>query len=46
MTDEHSNHYYNKNLQPYANSLRKEMIKAGGMCINNCLRNIICKHTS
>jgi very-short-patch-repair endonuclease len=28
MTDEHSNHYYNKNLQPYANRLRKEMTKA------------------
>jgi very-short-patch-repair endonuclease len=24
----HSNHYYNKNLQPYANRLRKEMTKA------------------
>ena len=28
MTNEHSNHYYNKNLQPYANRLRKEMTKA------------------
>ena len=28
MTDEHSNHHYNKNLQPYANQLRKEMTKA------------------
>ena len=28
MTDEHSNHYYNKNLPPYANRLRKEMTKA------------------
>ena len=28
MTDMHSNHYYNKNLQPYANRLRKEMTKA------------------
>ena len=28
MTDEHSNHNYNKNLQPYANRLRKEMTKA------------------
>jgi len=28
MTDGHSNHYYNKNLQPYANRLRKEMTKA------------------
>ena len=25
---EHSNHNYNKNLQPYANRLRKEMTKA------------------
>jgi very-short-patch-repair endonuclease len=24
----HSNHYYNKNLQPYANRLRKDMTKA------------------
>ena len=28
MTVEHSNHYYNKNLQPFANKLRKEMTKA------------------
>ena len=28
MTDEYSNHYYNKNLQPNANRLRKEMTKA------------------
>ena len=28
MTDGYSNHYYNKNLQPYANRLRKEMTKA------------------
>lgn len=28
MTDEHSNHHYNKELQPYANRLRKEMTKA------------------
>jgi very-short-patch-repair endonuclease len=28
MTDDFSNHYYNKNLQPYANRLRKEMTKA------------------
>jgi very-short-patch-repair endonuclease len=28
MTDKHSNHFYNKNLQPYANRLRKEMTKA------------------
>lgn len=28
MTDEYSNHYYNKNLQPYANRLRKGMTKA------------------
>src|SRR5574339_475585 len=28
MTDEYSNHHYNKNLQPYANHLRKEMTKA------------------
>ena len=28
MPDEHSNHHYNKNLQPYANRLRKEMTKA------------------
>src|SRR6185503_992952 len=28
MTDKHSNNNYNKNLQPYANRLRKEMTKA------------------
>jgi very-short-patch-repair endonuclease len=28
MTDRHSNHFYNKNLQPNANRLRKEMTKA------------------
>ena len=28
MTDEYSNHFYNKNLQPNANRLRKEMTKA------------------
>ena len=28
MTDMHRNHYYNKNLQPNANRLRKEMTKA------------------
>jgi very-short-patch-repair endonuclease len=28
MTDKHDNHYYNKNLQPFANRLRKEMTKA------------------
>ena len=28
MTDGYSNHYYNKNLQPFANRLRKEMTKA------------------
>ena len=28
MTDEYSNHYYNKNLQPCASRLRKEMTKA------------------
>lgn len=28
MTDKYSNHYYNKNLQPNANRLRKEMTKA------------------
>lgn len=28
MTDKYSNHHYNKNLQPYANRLRKEMTKA------------------
>ena len=28
MTGKHDNHYYNKNLQPYANSLRKKMTKA------------------
>ena len=26
MADEYSNHFYNKNLQPNANRLRKEMI--------------------
>ena len=28
MSTKHSNHYYNKDLQPYANRLRKEMTKA------------------
>ena len=28
MTDEYSNHFYNRNLQPNANRLRKEMTKA------------------
>lgn len=28
MPDKYSNHAYNKNLQPYANRLRKEMTKA------------------
>jgi very-short-patch-repair endonuclease len=28
MTDRYSNHFYNKNLQPNANRLRKEMTKA------------------
>ena len=28
MTDKHNNDFYNKNLQPYANRLRKEMTKA------------------
>ncbi len=28
MNSRHDNHYYNKNLQPYANRLRKEMTKA------------------
>jgi len=28
MVDKHSNNNYNKNLQPYANRLRKEMTKA------------------
>jgi very-short-patch-repair endonuclease len=28
MDDKYSNHFYNKNLQPYANRLRKEMTKA------------------
>ena len=28
MTEEYSNYYYNKNLQPNANRLRKEMTKA------------------
>ena len=28
MDGKYSNHYYNKNLQPYANRLRKEMTKA------------------
>ena len=28
MTDGYSNHFYNKNLQPNANRLRKEMTKA------------------
>lgn len=28
MTNMHSNHFYNKNLQPNANRLRKELTKA------------------
>ena len=28
MGDKYSNHFYNTNLQPYANRLRKEMTKA------------------
>ena len=28
MTGKYDNHYYNKNLQPFANRLRKEMTKA------------------
>jgi very-short-patch-repair endonuclease len=28
MDSKHNNHFYNKNLQPYANRLRKEMTKA------------------
>jgi very-short-patch-repair endonuclease len=28
MTDEYRNHFYNKNLQPNANRLRKQMAKA------------------
>ena len=28
MNGKYSNHFYNKNLQPYANRLRKEMTKA------------------
>ncbi|WP_276503356.1 endonuclease domain-containing protein [Terrimonas pollutisoli] len=28
MVRKHDNYYYNKNLQPYANRLRKEMTKA------------------
>jgi len=28
MNSKHDNHFYNKNLQPYANRLRKEMTKA------------------
>jgi very-short-patch-repair endonuclease len=28
MDGKYNNHFYNKNLQPYANSLRKEMTKA------------------
>jgi very-short-patch-repair endonuclease len=28
MQGKHSNHHYDKNLQPYANRLRKEMTKA------------------
>ena len=28
MINKHDNRYYNKNLQPYANRLRKEMTKA------------------
>ena len=28
MSHNYSNHFYNKNLQPYANRLRKEMTKA------------------
>ncbi len=32
MSDKYSNHDYNKNLQPYANKLRKEMTK-GEACL-------------
>ena len=32
MSDKYSNHAYNKNLQPYANRLRKEMTK-GEACL-------------
>jgi hypothetical protein len=28
MDGKYNNHFYNKNLQPYANWLRKEMTKA------------------
>jgi very-short-patch-repair endonuclease len=28
MKDDHNNHNYNKNLQPFANKLRKQMTKA------------------
>ena len=28
MNSKYDNHFYNKNLQPYANRLRKEMTKA------------------
>ena len=37
MTDKHCNNNYNKNLQPYANRLRKEMTKAEA-----CLWKYVC----
>ncbi len=34
--DKYSNHFYNKNLQPYANRLRKEMTKAEACLMEIC----------
>ncbi len=42
MTDKYSNHYYNKNLQPNASRLRKEMIPMG-IGTEACLRKYALK---
>jgi hypothetical protein len=36
MDSKHNNHFYNKNLQPYANRLRKEMTKAEACLVEVC----------
>ena len=38
MDSKHNNHFYNKNLQPYANRLRKEMTKAEACLLKYVLR--------
>ena len=40
MNGKYSNHFYNKNLQPYANRLRKEMTKAEACLWKYVLRAI------